>query len=1136
MASTGCSTFSPDNQLWANCGRDGKLKIWETRTGKLKQDYVPNLHLSSGCSVLEWITVSQQSNTPSPWMKRKRKSMSIVEDSEQRQLIAMGTVDGKVIIYNPSAGSPEKILENGHSAAVTAITWSSVGLFTAGDDDLIVEWNLQGGGVKSTWKSGQNGINSLVVSADGQYLVAGERLIRCWSLETKKVVGTFTGHANPVIFLRSVQVGSNNYVISGANGDSYLCIWSLSESAMKAKTSIATLTMQDDPVSVSVKLNNQSQIVILATNRTGQCHLFVYQPNGLSTKPLKPTVTVIITTESADKDVTPVAILSSQLTEDNKMLLAYGTLVSLAFDRIVPDLSEKIQMVVRKNVKWTQEKKTEALSKVKNVVTDGDVKYVAPGAPLALKRSRGSTGSQLPLQDRLEHLSLNNEGNLSKTPTKGNNKTQLLLQGLTSRDRNILNSVLLMRDEQVITNTVVNLPVQALKPLIGELVGMLQGKTFPSKIAVLWIKTLIITHAAHLLSLPNIDDLLSPVLGFIEDKLTILPELSRLRGRVALPIGLLPRDVVYSPFHPAHYEETVALFRILYFAKDYDTFYKTAIWARSNVNVGLFGHTLAILAIHRPDTVHLRLPPLYEIIPHAFFNSDVMQAIRSVKIGDAGTKKSLAINYHEGGDIVIPANYSGWYLHHENADEELTYFTEDIGLCTSYFFFVNDFPHFMNSEVYQHLQKEIRGEKYFFGYKQLLARYYLERLSNNMGEIEFIDWHEPILTGFYPTLTHTNGLPFPHRNAWSHIPNHKLDLVHNAEEAETRILATIDSGIVYDYHHPPRAVNIYTPEGLNILGNLVDGNADSLNREFYGSLDHLSRMILGFGPKPIDKNHLVPSTLEYYTTSIRDPAFFRIYKKIVGYYLKYKEHLPQYTHEDLAFPGVKIDSVVVDKLFTFFEPYDVLVSNGVLVSSQKDAESTVIKVRQQRLNHEPFTYHINVSSKKKVKANVRVFLGPKFDHHGHELEFTDNWAKFIEMEQWIVDLKPGTNKIERSSHESIYVYPDEASSSEYWKLLTKAIETDEPFTYNMQVAGFPDRLILPRGKREGLPLKLFVFVSEFDESHSFKFDSPVWGQTVTDAKPLGYPLDRPVVPYAFTVPNAYFKDVTVYHKPIEELN
>ncbi|CAD6201491.1 GSCOCT00000291001.2-RA-CDS [Cotesia congregata] len=718
--------------------------------------------------------------------------------------------------------------------------------------------------------------------------------------------------------------------------------------------------------------------------------------------------------------------------------------------------------------------------------------------------------------------------------------------------------------------------------------------------------------------------------------------------------GLLPRDVVYSPFHPAHYEETVALFRILFFAKDYDTFYKTAIWARFNVNVGLFGHTLAILAIHRPDTVHLRLPPLYEIIPHAFFNSDVMQAIHKFIIfgsNFAGVKKSLAIKYHEGGDIVIPANYSGWYLQHPHADEELTYFTEDIGLCTYYFFFAHDFPHFMNSGDYQHLQKEVRGEVYFFGHKQLLARYYLERLSNNMGEIEFIDWHEPIVTGFYPTLTHTNGLPFPHRHAGSHIPNHKLDLVHDAEEAETRIHAAIDSGIVYDYHHPPRAVNIYTPEGLNILGNLIEGNADSLNRDFYGSLDHLSRMILGFGLKPIDKNHLVPSTLEYYTTSIRDPAFFRIYKKIVGYYLKYKEHLPQYTHEDLAFPGVKIDSVVVDKLFTFFEPYDVLVSNGVLVSSQKDAESTVIKVRQQRLNHKPFTYHItvssdkkvkatvrvflgpklnhyghefeftdnwenfieldqwiykehlpqythedlafpgvkidsvvvdklftffepcdilvsngvlvssqkdaestvikvrqqrlnhepftyiiNVNSKKKVKANVRIFLGPKFDHHGHELEFTDNWAKFIEMDQWIVNLKPGTNKIERKSNESIYVYPDEVSSAEYYKLLTKAIETDEPFTYDVQVAGFPDRLVLPRGKREGLPLKLFVFVSEFNESNRFNVDSLVWGQTITDAKPLGYPLDRPVAPYAFTVPNAYFKDVTVYHKPVEELN
>lgn len=89
----------------------------------------------------------------------------------------------------------------------------------------------------------------------------------------------------------------------------------------------------------------------------------------------------------------------------------------------------------------------------------------------------------------------------------------------------------------------------------------------------------------------------------------------------------------------------------------------------------------------------------------------------------------------------------------------------------------HDYPFWMNSEMY-HLQKEVRGEQYYYIHKQLLARYYLERLSNDMGEIELIDWHTPIVTGYYPTMNHANGLPYPHRQSWSHIPNHMYDMVH----------------------------------------------------------------------------------------------------------------------------------------------------------------------------------------------------------------------------------------------------------------------------------------------------------------------------------------------------------------------
>lgn len=110
-----------------------------------------------------------------------------------------------------------------------------------------------------------------------------------------------------------------------------------------------------------------------------------------------------------------------------------------------------------------------------------------------------------------------------------------------------------------------------------------------------------------------------------------------------------------------------------------------------------------------------------------------------------------------------------------------------------------------------------------------------------------------------------------------------------------------------------------------------------------------------------------------------------------------------------------------------------------------------------------------------------------------------------------------------------------ASEVEYNKIV-KAIESGETYTYSVKPYGFPHRLMLPKGKKEGLPLKLFVCVSRFDQTKSFEFDSPIWGPSVVDSRPLGYPLDRPVRTFNFTMPNFYTKDVLVFHKQAEELN
>lgn len=103
--------------------------------------------------------------------------------------------------------------------------------------------------------------------------------------------------------------------------------------------------------------------------------------------------------------------------------------------------------------------------------------------------------------------------------------------------------------------------------------------------------------------------------------------------------------------------------------------------------------------------------------------------------------------------------------------QKLSYYIEDIGLSNYYFMSYHDFPWWMKSVEYN-MPQNVRGELHMFAHKQMLARYYAERLSNNIGEIDCVDVTKPIRTGYYPTMHHHNGVPFVQRPVDSEIPLH----------------------------------------------------------------------------------------------------------------------------------------------------------------------------------------------------------------------------------------------------------------------------------------------------------------------------------------------------------------------------
>ncbi|XP_076757260.1 hexamerin 70b [Xylocopa sonorina] len=585
---------------------------------------------------------------------------------------------------------------------------------------------------------------------------------------------------------------------------------------------------------------------------------------------------------------------------------------------------------------------------------------------------------------------------------------------------------------------------------------------------------------------------------------------------ISMKDDMLPRRSMFSIMDPDVGHQAAVLFRVLYSAKTFDLFYNTAVWSRFNMNENMFIYSLSVAVIHRKDTKFIRIPPMYEVVPNYYFNNEVIQKAQNIAMGDRRNVEKY----------FVTANYSGWFVQrHIIPENKLSYFSEDVGLNAFYFLLNHEFPFFMygNETSVPH----IRGDYYFFVHKQLLARYYLERLSNHMGRVEHVSLSEPIQIGYYPTMHYRNGFAFPERETGSFPTMADKDYLLTIKNLHTRIATAIDVGYVLDKNN--ERVNIYTKEGINVLGNIVQGNADSVNVQLYGHLDGLLRRVLGYGSPSKVKYQFLPSALEIYSTSMRDPMFFNLYTNILSYYQRYKENIPMYTKEELACPGVKIESVEVTRLHTFFEKFESLLNNAVSIRNQTDADNTLIIAEQKRLNHTPFTYKITVNSMKKTKVTVRVFLGPRYDEFGYETDLEHHYMNFVLLDVWHVELDAGTHTKERDSRDFIFAAPDEPPSYDYYNRVKSALENNGIVDYSEHPYGFPRRLQLPKGKSRGMPYKLFTIVSPYDETDTYKWNSPVRGTYTMDNKPLGFPLDRPINPLYPSMSNINMLNVFVYH-------
>ncbi|XP_045583381.2 hemocyanin B chain-like [Procambarus clarkii] len=565
---------------------------------------------------------------------------------------------------------------------------------------------------------------------------------------------------------------------------------------------------------------------------------------------------------------------------------------------------------------------------------------------------------------------------------------------------------------------------------------------------------------------------------------------------------LLEQHHWFSLFNTRQREEALLLFEVLIHCRTWEGFLDNAAYFRERVNEGEFVYALYVAVIHSDLGHGIVLPPLYEVTPHLFTNSEIINKAYSAKMTQTPGKFHM--------------DFTGTK---KNKEQRVAYFGEDIGMNIHHVTWHMDFPFWWKDSYGYHLDR--KGELFFWVHHQLTARFDSERLSNWLDVVDEIHWEKVIHEGFAPHTSYKYGGEFPARPDNVHFED--VDGVARVRDMvilESRIRDAIALGYITD--KSGNHIDIRNEHGIDLLGDIIESSVYSPNAQYYGALHNTAHIMLGRQGDPHGKFDMPPGVMEHFETATRDPSFFRLHKYMDNLFKEHKDSLPPYTKSDIEFPGVVVDSVAIDgELKTFFDTFEFSLVNAV--DKSDNVADVDISADVKRLNHEEFSYNIDISNNNgnKVLGTIRIFLCPLKDSNGVTFTWEEGHWYCIEMDKFYKSLAPGTNHVVRKSVDSSVTVPDRLSFEELKKRTDAAVTSGSKLDLHEfeRSCGIPNRLLLPKGKERGMDFALFVGVTNGDEDKTV--DNPeelgathaqcgIHGEKYPDKRPMGYPVDRRV--------------------------
>ncbi|CCG80636.1 U3 small nucleolar RNA-associated protein [Taphrina deformans PYCC 5710] len=517
------------------------IRIEDPSTSTSRNEYA--LDKGSQCRCLAWGSLPNFKKSEKS--KKKRK----VEDSYPDAVLAAGTNDGSIYLFNPSESDSLARLQGGHLGEILALMFSNSSLWSAGADGKLCEWDL------TTHKTVQtitidiaNPLQSIAISPTD--ILAASYTIHHLQMSDHAVQNTYTNHTSPV---HTILFGPDRHFISAADDDRYMNVFTMNKStqdkALIAESDVRRITYSND--------------ILCAVTADGVVELFPQPLAATTASTSKRRKSHVAGSKSIIKvvrpDATSVNIVDASLRSNNTMILVWNEGAKMVFETLSchddnGEIIESKEIVRSKQPSMGTTNGTKDNSRKgyadgnAQVVSGNDMRDLEMTDTISNGHPSGEDDSEdeaepteePTLAERLHSMEVSAatpakvpaaSKAVMKMPPAGSLAT-VLTQALKSSDTALLESCLHHADSKVILATVRRLDATLAVTLLEQLASRISRRPGRSTDLGVWVRWTIVVHGGYLASLPGLVKTLSSLHSVLSTRAAALPRLLALQGRL----------------------------------------------------------------------------------------------------------------------------------------------------------------------------------------------------------------------------------------------------------------------------------------------------------------------------------------------------------------------------------------------------------------------------------------------------------------------------------------------------------------------------------------------------------------------------------------------------------------------------